>query len=141
MIANINCDGLFIHFLWATLSRDILGSNNVVRLSNCPSLCERVQFLRVSVNSGNAMSVQAGTLSGAHTHSGVIPNPAKKKKAQNLSDTDILLKSRYLLTVYTRKVLETAFFSDEKIFKIYRLYNSQNDGVYAPKTRRNDIST
>ena len=68
MIANINCDGVFIHFLWATLSRDILGSNNVVRLSNCPSLCERVQFLRVSVNSGNAMSVQAGTLSGTHTH-------------------------------------------------------------------------
>ena len=68
MIANINCDGLFVHFLWAKLSRNILGSSNVVRVSNCPSLCERVQFLRVSVNSGNAMSVQAGTLSGAHTH-------------------------------------------------------------------------
>ena len=68
MIANINCDGVFIHFLWATSNRNILGSSNVVRLSNCPSLCERVQFLRVSVNSGNAMSVQAGTLSGAHTH-------------------------------------------------------------------------
>ena len=68
MIANINCDGVFNHFLWATSNRNILGSSNVVRLSNCPSLCERVQFLRVSVNSGNAMSVQAGTLSGAHTH-------------------------------------------------------------------------
>ena len=68
MIANINCDGVFIHFLWATSNRNILCSSNVVRLSNCPSLCERVQFLRVSVNSGNAMSVQAGTLSGAHTH-------------------------------------------------------------------------
>ena len=40
-----------------------------------------------------------------------------------------------MLTVYTRKVLETAFFSDEKIFKVNQLYNSQNDRVYAPKSQ------
>ena len=74
MIANINCDGVFIHFLWATSNRNILGSSNVVRLSNCPSLCERVQFLRVSVNSGNAM---LGSPAGV-----ILP---AKKKAQTPS--------------------------------------------------------
>ena len=60
----------------------------------------------------------------------------KKMKVQKLSDADIekrLQRSKHLLTLYTRKVLETAFFTDEKIFKVNQLYNAQNDRVYAPK--------
>ena len=47
--------------------------------------------------------------------------PLKKRKVQLLSDQDIekrLVRSKRLLRIYTRAVLETAFFSDEKIFKV-----------------------
>ena len=37
-----------------------------------------------------------------------------------------------LLRVFTKQVLETAFFSDEKIFKVTQLLNRQNDRTYAP---------
>ena len=37
-----------------------------------------------------------------------------------------------LLLVFTKQVLETAFFSDEKIFKVTQLLNVQNDRTYAP---------
>ena len=37
-----------------------------------------------------------------------------------------------LLRVFTKQVLETAFFSDEKIFKVIQLLNVQNDRTYAP---------
>ena len=37
-----------------------------------------------------------------------------------------------LLRVFTKQVLETAFFSDEKIFKATQLLNIQNDRTYAP---------
>ena len=37
-----------------------------------------------------------------------------------------------LLRVFTKQVLERAFFSDEKIFKVTRLLNVQNDRTYAP---------
>ena len=37
-----------------------------------------------------------------------------------------------LLRVFTKQVLETAFFSDEKIFKVTQLLNVQNDRTYAP---------
>ena len=37
-----------------------------------------------------------------------------------------------LLRVFTKQVLETAFFSDEKIFKVTQLRNVQNDRNYAP---------
>ena len=37
-----------------------------------------------------------------------------------------------LLRVFTNQVLETAFFSDEKIFKVTQLLNVQNDRTYAP---------
>ena len=33
---------------------------------------------------------------------------------------------------FTKQVLETAFFSDEKIFKVTQLLNVQNDRTYAP---------
>ena len=36
------------------------------------------------------------------------------------------------LRVFTKQVLETAFFSDEKIFKVTQLLNVQNDRTYAP---------
>ena len=37
-----------------------------------------------------------------------------------------------LLRVFTKQVSETAFFSDEKIFKVIQLLNVQNDRTYAP---------
>ena len=37
-----------------------------------------------------------------------------------------------LLRVFTKQVLETAFFSNEKIFKVTQLLNVQNDRTYAP---------
>ena len=37
-----------------------------------------------------------------------------------------------LLRVFTKQVLETLFFSDEKIFKVTQLLNVQNDRTYAP---------
>ena len=37
-----------------------------------------------------------------------------------------------LLRVFTKQVLETAFFSDEKIFKVTQLLIVQNDRTYAP---------
>ena len=41
----------------------------------------------------------------------------------------------------TRAVLQTAFISDEKIFKVRQVYNVQNDRVYAPKgQKKSDIS-
>ena len=36
------------------------------------------------------------------------------------------------LRVFTKQVLEMAFFSDEKIFKVTQLLNVQNDRTYAP---------
>ena len=69
--------------------------------------------------------------------------PLKKRKVQLLSDQDIekrLVRSKRLLRIYTRAVLETAFFSDEKIFKVRQQYNVQNDRVYVPKgTRKRDV--
>ena len=37
-----------------------------------------------------------------------------------------------LQRVFAKQVLETAFFSDEKIFKVTQLLNFQNDRTYAP---------
>ena len=37
-----------------------------------------------------------------------------------------------LFRVFTKQVLETAFFSDENIFKVTQLLNVQNDRTYAP---------
>ena len=62
--------------------------------------------------------------------------PLKKKNVQSLSEHDIerrFILSKKLLRMYTGKVLETAFFSDEKIFKVRQLYNVQNDRIYARK--------
>ena len=36
-----------------------------------------------------------------------------------------------LFHVFTKQVLETTFFSDEKIFKVTQLLNVQNDRTYA----------
>ena len=61
--------------------------------------------------------------------------PLKKIKGQRLSVDDCVNrveKCGKLLRIYTRSVLEKAFFSDEKIFKVQQLYNAQNDRVYAP---------
>ena len=61
--------------------------------------------------------------------------PFKKIKGQR---TDTRTKEKRiercpnLLRVFTKQVLETAFFSDEKIFKLTQLLNVQNDRTYAP---------
>ena len=61
--------------------------------------------------------------------------PFKKIKGQR---TDTRTKEKRiercqnLLRVFTKQVLETAFFSDEKIFKVSQLLNVQNDRTYAP---------
>ena len=47
-----------------------------------------------------------------------------------------MIDSRKLLSKYTQKTLQTAFFGDEKIYKAKQLYNSHNDVVNAPKKMR-----
>ena len=48
-----------------------------------------------------------------------------------------MLHSRKLLSNFTQKTLQTAFFSHENIFKVKKLYNAHNDVVYVPKKMRN----
>ena len=61
--------------------------------------------------------------------------PFKKIKGQRI-DTRTkekrIERCPNLLRVFTKQVLETAFFSDEKIFKVTQLLNVQNDRTYAP---------
>ena len=61
--------------------------------------------------------------------------PFKKIKAQRI-DTSTkdkrIERCSNLLRVFTKQVLETAFFSDKKIFKVTQLLNVQNDRTYAP---------
>ena len=56
--------------------------------------------------------------------------PFKKIKGQQI-DTRTkekrIERCPSLLRVFTKQVLETAFFSDEKIFKVTQLLNVQND--------------
>ena len=62
--------------------------------------------------------------------------PLRKEKVQRLSDADMekrLIRSQLLLKILAWKALDSAFFSDEKIFKVNQLYNRKNDVVYAPK--------
>ena len=70
--------------------------------------------------------------------------PFKKQKVQKLSDLDMerrVQKCQHLLRIFTKEVIETAFFSDEKIFKVKQLYNSKNDVVYASKRiKKSEIS-
>ena len=47
-----------------------------------------------------------------------------------------MLHLRKLLSNFTQKALQTAFFSDEKIFKVKSHYNSHNDVVYVLKKMR-----
>ena len=61
--------------------------------------------------------------------------PFKKIKDQRI---DTRTKEKHiercsnLFRVFTKQVLETVFFSDEKIFKATQLLNVQNDRIYAP---------
>ena len=61
--------------------------------------------------------------------------PFKKIKGQQI-DTRTkekrIKRCPNLLRVFTKQVLETALFSDEKIFKVTQLLNVQNDRTYAP---------
>ena len=61
--------------------------------------------------------------------------PFKKIKGQRI-DTRTkekrIERCPNLLRVFTKQVLETAFFSDEKIFKVTQLLYVQNDRTYAP---------
>ena len=64
--------------------------------------------------------------------------PFKKIKGQRIDTRTIRTKEKRikrcpnLLRVFTKQVLETTFFSDEKIFKVTQLLNIQNDRTYAP---------
>ena len=66
----------------------------------------------------------------------------KKTKVQKLSDADIekpYIRSQRLLEIFTKKKLETAFFSDKKIFKVKQQYNTKNV-FYVPKgTLKKDV--
>ena len=61
--------------------------------------------------------------------------PFKKIKGQRI---DTRTKEKRIercpnpIRVFTKQVLETAFFSDEKIFKVTQPLNVQNDRVNAP---------
>ena len=61
--------------------------------------------------------------------------PFKKIKGQRI-DTRTkekrIERCPNLLRVFTKQVLETAFFSDEKIFLVTQLLNVQNHRTYAP---------
>ena len=63
--------------------------------------------------------------------------PFKKIKRQRI-DTRTkekrIARCPNLLRVFTKQVLETTFFSDEKVFKVIQLLNVQNDRTYAPST-------
>ena len=66
-------------------------------------------------------------------------NPLRKLKVQKLTDSTIekrMNRSRKLLSKYTQRTLQTAFFSDEKILKFKQLHNSYNNVVYVPKKVR-----
>ena len=72
-------------------------------------------------------------------HEDLDLRPLKRTKVQRLSERDIerrLANSKKLIKMYTANVLKTAFFSDEKIFKVRQVYNVQNDRVYAPKHQK-----
>ena len=61
--------------------------------------------------------------------------PFKKIKGQRINTRTKekrIERCQNLLCVFTKQVLETAFFSDEKIFKVAQLLNVQNDCTYAP---------
>ena len=66
---------------------------------------------------------------------GLKLQPFKKIKGQRI---DTRTKEKHIeqcpnrLCVFTKQVLETAFFSDKKIFKVTQLLNVQNDRTYAP---------
>ena len=65
--------------------------------------------------------------------------PQRKRKMQKHTDWKIekhLIHSRKLLSKYTQKKLQTAFFSDNKVFKKKQLYNSQSNVVYVLKKMR-----
>ena len=45
-----------------------------------------------------------------------------------------------MLKIFSSKVLETAFFSDEKLFQVKQQYKTENDVLYVPKTaKKRDI--
>lgn len=69
--------------------------------------------------------------------------PIRKNKVQSLDEADMekrVHRGKNLLRLYTRDVLKTAFFSDEKIFKVKQHYNSQNDVCYiSKKMKKSDV--
>ena len=61
--------------------------------------------------------------------------PLKRVKGQKLNETDEdkrVARGTKLLRSLTRDRVDVTFFSDEKIFKVTGLLNSQNDRFYAP---------
>ena len=59
--------------------------------------------------------------------------PFKKVKGQRIDTKEKRIeRCPNLLRVFTKQVLETAFFRDEKIFKVTQLLKVQNDRTYAP---------
>ena len=69
----------------------------------------------------------------------LVFDPLTKSKVQKFTDLNIekhMLHLRKLLSNLTQKILQPAFFSDEKIFKVKKLYNSYNYEVYVLKKMR-----
>ena len=65
--------------------------------------------------------------------------PMRKTKVEKPTNSNIeepTISSRKLLSMYTQKKLQTAFFSGEKIFKLKQLYNSHNDVLNVLKEMR-----
>ena len=63
--------------------------------------------------------------------------PLTKRKVQKFTNSNVekhMFHSRKVLSNFTQKTLQTAFFSDEKIFNVKKLYNSHNDVVHVPKS-------
>ena len=68
--------------------------------------------------------------------------PWRNKKCKNLLSNieKCMIRSRKLLSKYTQKTLQTAFFSEEKVFKVKELCNSYNGVFHVPKkTRKVDL--
>ena len=64
------------------------------------------------------------------TDQGLDLCPLRTRKVQKLTDLNTekhIIRSRKLLSKFSQKTFQIAFFSDERIFKAKQLYNSRND--------------
>ena len=68
----------------------------------------------------------------------------KKRHAHEITDANCqarLQRSRLLLRRFPQTTVDFIFFTDEKVFTVASLVNTQNDRVYAPSsTKKRDIA-